>query len=80
MTATVLVSIDQPRGVDEILLAEALAGLAHQEQMQEICVEEETTLTHLSMKYQTWLTSPSSNIEKILFERSSKEPTSGMDR
>jgi hypothetical protein len=48
-------TIDNLRGVDGILLAEALAGSALQARLLDLYVREEAALTHLSMMYDTWL-------------------------
>jgi hypothetical protein len=55
VSATVLGTIDNLRGVDGVLLGEALAGSTLQAQLLDIYVREETALTHLSMMYDTWL-------------------------
>ena len=54
VTATVSATIDELRGVDGILLAEALAGSARERQLLELYVKEEAALTRLSMIYQTY--------------------------
>lgn len=55
VSATVLGTIDNLRGVDGVLLGEALAGSTLQAQLLDIYVREEAALTHLSMLYDTWL-------------------------
>jgi len=55
VSATVLGTIDNLRGVDGVLLGEALAGSRLQAQLLDIYVKEEAALTHLLMMYDTWL-------------------------
>jgi hypothetical protein len=58
VSATVLGTIDNLRGVDGVLLGEALAGSTLQAQLLDLYVREEAALTHLSMMYDTWLNNP----------------------
>ena len=58
MSATVLGTIDNLRGVDGVLVGEALAGSTLQAQLLDLYVREEAALTHLSMRYDEWLNNP----------------------
>jgi hypothetical protein len=58
-------TIDNLRGVDGILLAEALAGSTLQAQLLDVYAREEAALTHLSMMYDTWLTTSRLHIEIV---------------
>jgi hypothetical protein len=58
VSATVMGTIDNLRGLDEILLAEALVGSTLQTKLLDLYVREEAALTHLSMVYQTWSNAP----------------------
>jgi hypothetical protein len=60
---TILVTLDQLRGLDGVILAEAVAGSPKQDQLLDLYQREEAALSNLTLAYQAWRSHIHPNLE-----------------
>jgi hypothetical protein len=65
VTEIMLEIVDKLRGLDAVLLAEALAGSTRQGQLLELYAKEEAAITQLSKMYEAWQDDPNRDEESI---------------